>query len=95
MSDYAVLLNGVVFGGYSGHLTGFGTPGSSVDLTPPDLAVATGDSIDFAIGPGPDGSNTDATDVDVQIAYVPEPGSLVAVVFGFLSMSLIACGRRR
>jgi len=86
--DVHVMLNGTsIFD------SDFFGPGSDPFDLP--VAVAAGDTLDYAVGFGGNGHNGDATCFSVQIELVPEPGSMLAVGGGLLGLLGLVARRRR
>lgn len=70
-SYYGVLLNGVELSGAGGLLSDFNTVNSSATYNNPSLALNTGDTLDFVVGSGNDGtSNNDGTTVSANINII-------------------------
>jgi hypothetical protein len=75
-------------------LTGLGDLASFPVKTP--LAVATGDFIDFVVGPAGDFlADSTALDAQIEFSAVPEPSALATMCLGLLTVALIARSRRR
>jgi hypothetical protein len=87
-TDLHVLLNGTSL--FDDYLDGAQTKPFSMNV-----AVVAGDAIDFAVGFGGNGHNSDSTNFCAQIEAVPEPGSVLAVGGVFLGVLGLAAGRRR
>jgi hypothetical protein len=96
-SNYFVLKDGLLLPGGSGLLVGFNNPASKAHYTDSSLFLNAGETIDFAVGYGLDGtSNTDGTILQATIRSVPaapEPGSPALIIGG--ALSLAASLRRR
>jgi hypothetical protein len=87
-TDLHVLLNGTSL--FDDYLDGAQTKPFSMQV----VAVA-GDAIDFAVGFGGNGHNSDSTNFCAQIEAVPEPGSVLAVGGVLLGLLRFAARRRR
>jgi hypothetical protein len=69
---------------YSATHSGYG-PGNVLTFTE-DVSLQQGDTIDFAVGPGPGGNAYDYVGLNATISSVPEPTSIVPLSMGVLSL---------
>jgi hypothetical protein len=79
---------------FDGLVEGFGSV--SAASFQGSLAVARGDTIDFTVGVGPDGTyDFDNTGLAAAIAPVPEPSTLLLLAVGTLGLMGWACWRSK
>ena len=91
-SDVHVLLDGSVI--FNGFVNGFGA-GSGPSFAS-RLTLAAGDTVDFAVGYGSNGTYfNDSTGLTATLSSVPEPSSLVLAVVGGMTLAGYAGCRRR
>lgn len=88
-ADVHVLLNGRDI--YS-ELVGKNSEPHRFDDT---LSLNTGDTLDFAVGPGNSGSIFDSVVLDVTISAVPEPKSWATLALGLSMLAASSAWRRR
>jgi len=88
-TDVHVLHNGTSI--FDGTVLAYG-PGPTFSST---ISLSTGDTIDFAVGFGPDGNyGFDSTGIAATLTAVPEPSGLLMLTLGIGIVGAIRLGRR-
>jgi hypothetical protein len=89
-TDVHVLLNSAPI--FNGAVAGFGTgPSFTTSLT-----LAKGDTVDFAVGFGTDGTyNFDSTGIAATLSSVPEPALSILLALGLAGLGVVAARRKK
>ncbi len=91
-TDVHVLLDGSSI--FNGNVDGFGA-GSGPSFTT-TLTLQKGDTVDFAVGYGTDGTYfNDTTGITGTLSSVPEPASLILLSMGLAGMDVLAANKSR